>query len=234
MKKTLRTMSIAKAIPIAAATFVALVCSFVGPTASAHQRDVVVRVNVPVHGRGAETVKLDRLIQRQRQLDVDDYRLMAVVIDTGPFSRGYASLRVGDRKTGRYFLSSRGNVRIVSPGAANDHWHLRLGPGTHVRTVTAVLQPRPKAYALGRGHVRGHVSPHRVGPDRGWTYRQTQVRSKQIRHRHDRGAAEASRKVAVKDDDRRSKAPKVDDNDRRDRDSGRSGGSGKAFPNRRT
>ncbi|MEJ2088729.1 MAG: hypothetical protein P8Y69_09715 [Gammaproteobacteria bacterium] len=231
MKKTLR-------MPIAAAAFVALVCSFVGPSASAHQRDGVVRVNVPVHGRGAETVKLDRLIQRQRHLDADDYRLMAVVIDTGPFSRGYASLRVGDRKTGRYFLSSRGNVRIASPGAANDHWHLRLGPGTHVRTVTLVLQPRRTSYAARRGHVDNrsgldHVDHHRVGPDRGWAHRQTPVESKQIRHRHDRAAAEASRKVAVKDDDRRSKTREADDDGERDRDSRPTAG-GQAFPKRRT
>jgi hypothetical protein len=94
------------------------------------------------------------MIRHERNVNLDHYRLKAVVVKNGPFSNGYASLRVGDRRTGRYFLPGRERIRIPAPGRADDAWRLRLGPGTQVRAVTAVLEPRPHRWAHGSSHYR--------------------------------------------------------------------------------
>ena len=73
-------------------------------TTVAPYRDVV-RVRIPVRhyhaGTGPETLKLKKLIRQQTRLDLSDYRLKAVVVKNGPFSNGYATLRTGDRRSGR-------------------------------------------------------------------------------------------------------------------------------------
>ena len=123
---------------------------------AAHTQNLI-RVHIPIRDHGPETLKLRRLIRHERNVNLDHYRLKAVVVKNGPFSNGYASLRVGDKRTGRFFLPGRERIRIPAPGRAGDPWRLRLGPGTQVRAVTAVLEPRPHRWAHGASHYRqGH------------------------------------------------------------------------------
>ena len=101
-----------------------------------------VRVKIPVRDHGPETLPLKRMINQNSDLNLERYRLVAVVTRNGRFSNGFASLRTGHSKTERYFLGSRDTTRIPAPSRADDKWRLRLGPGTQVRSVTAVLEPR--------------------------------------------------------------------------------------------
>jgi hypothetical protein len=136
-----------RAILTLTTTVLTLVAAFISTPASADHRDRSIRVTIPVHEHGPETINLKRLIRHQRQLDLDHYALQAVVLGNGPFSNGYATLRVGDRKSVRTFLPGREQIHIPSPGRAHDDWQLRLGPGTEVRVVTAILRPRDNLYS---------------------------------------------------------------------------------------
>lgn len=137
---------------------------------SVHQN--VIRVQIPIRDHGPENLPLGRLIRQHSNVDLDHYRLTAVVTRNGRFSNGYASLRTGHRKTGRYFLGSRSQTRIPAPSRADNTWRLRLGPGTQVRSITAVLEPRRHGYANkgyanngyphGDRSARRHDSHHRV------------------------------------------------------------------------
>ena len=101
-----------------------------------------VRVKIPVRDHGPETLPIGRLIRQNSDIDLDRYRLVAVVTRNGKFSNGFARLRTGNSKSERYFLGSRAKTRIPAPSRADGKWRLRLGPGTQVRSVTAVLEPR--------------------------------------------------------------------------------------------
>lgn len=193
------------------AAIVAVAFSLAGAGANADHRDGVIRIHIPIHDHGPGTIKLGRLIRHQRHLDLDDYRLRAVVIRNGPFSHGYASLRVDDRRTGRYLLSGRDKVRIDAPGRSSKRWRLRLGPGTRVRAITAVLQPRPRAAAggrwSGRRHGYGHYD-HTVA----WRWqhdRMNDARHKHVKRRHDRLEEEV---------DHRDRTTRDADNRHRERD----------------
>ena len=134
-----------------------------GPIYWQGQRNV--RVHIPVRDHGPETLPLGRLIARNSNVDLDRYRLVAVVTKNGRFSNGYASLRTGNSRTDRYFLGSRGKTWIPAPSRADRNWRLRLGPGTQVRSVTAVLEPR-----------------------RGWAYSGPAQRRNAAAYRHDQHA----------------------------------------------
>ncbi len=126
-------------------------------------RDDTVRVDIPIHENGPESINLKKLIKRNLRVDLDHYSLSAVVLRNGPFSNGYASLRVGDRRSNRIFLSGRETVRIPAPGRADDHWRLRLGPGAQVNTVTVVLDPQGRRYS-GHGYsANGYSSDRHSG-----------------------------------------------------------------------
>lgn len=129
-----------------------------GPIYWKGQREV--RVRIPVRDHGPETLPLGRMIARNSDIDLDRYRLVAVVTKNGRFSNGYASLRTGNSRTGRYFLGSREKTWIPAPSRADRKWRLRLGPGTQVRSVTAVLEPR-RGWAHGRPAHRRHASDYR-------------------------------------------------------------------------
>ena len=146
MNRTIATLS---------GTLLALTISLGATSAWADHNRGLVRINIPIHEHGPETLRLKKLIKHQRHLDLDHYRLQAVVVKNGRHSNGYASLRVGDQRTGRFFLPGRENIRIPAPSHADDHWRLRLGPGTQVRMVTAVLEPRVR----GRGHRYDYTGP---------------------------------------------------------------------------
>ena len=107
-----------------------------GPIYWNHQQKV--RVKIPVRDHGPETLPIGRLIMQNSDIDLDRYRLVAVVTNNGRFSNGYASLRTGNSKSHRYFLGARETTRIPAPSRADRKWRLRLGPGTQVRSVTAV------------------------------------------------------------------------------------------------
>ncbi|MEM8767486.1 MAG: hypothetical protein AAGE43_08590 [Pseudomonadota bacterium] len=124
-------------------------------------RDVV-RVRIPLREHGSETLRLKRLIRQETRLDPNDYRLKAVVVKNGPFSNGYATLKTGDRKSSRYFLPGYERTRIPAPSRARDSWRLRLGPGTQVSSITAVLEPRRHA----RHNYRDRDYYHHVNPRR--------------------------------------------------------------------
>jgi len=127
-----------------------------GPIYRNYQQQV--RVKIPVRDHGPETLPLGRLIMQNSNVDLDRYRLVAVVTKNGRFSNGYASLRTGNSKTQRYFLGSREKTRIPAPSRADRKWHLRLGPGTQVRSVTAVLEPRQHGWAYRNGAGRRHAT----------------------------------------------------------------------------
>ena len=116
-----------------------------------------VRVRIPVREQGPETLPLGRLIARNSNVDLDRYQLVAVVTRNGRFSNGYASLRTGHSKTQRYFLGSREQTWIPAPSGASSKWRLRLGPGTQVRSVTAILEPR-RGWGIGKPAHRRHAS----------------------------------------------------------------------------
>jgi hypothetical protein len=155
------------------ATFTALLLASSGLTsiqAQADHRDRTIRVQLPIHQHGQQTLKLRRMIGRHTQLDLDGYRLKSVVLKSGRNSHGYASLRVGGHRSGPVFVSDRNRIRIDAPGNAGDRWRLRLGSGTRVRSVIAVLEPRRRHhdYRAGRDphdhHAfYGHAHPHRYG-----------------------------------------------------------------------
>jgi hypothetical protein len=179
-----------RSIATLSTTLLALVISLGSNSASASHDRGLVRVHIPIHEQGPETLKLKKLIRHQRHLDLDHYRLNAVVVKNGRFSNGYASLRVGHHRSGRFFLPGRENVRIPSPSRADDHWHLRLGPGTQVRMVTVVLEPRTRRQV--RRYRNDHPS-HRYSDRYAYTRAQTRHRldhsrdrNKRIKHRKDR------------------------------------------------
>ena len=106
-----------------------------------------IRVHIPVRDHGPETLPLGRLIKQNSGLDMNNYRLVAVVVRNGRWSHGYASLRTGDRKSGRYFLEGGSKTRIPAPSRADRKWRLRLGPGTQVSSITAILEHRRQGRA---------------------------------------------------------------------------------------
>ena len=170
-----------RAILTLTTTLLALVAAFVSVSASADHRDRSIRVHIPIHEHGPETINLKRLIRHQRQLNLDHYALQAVVLRNGPWSNGYATLRVGDRKSIRTFLPGREHIQIPSPGRADDEWRLRLGPGTQVSVVTAVLQPRGSRYSNYRNsNYRYSDSAY---SDWGWT-RDSSYKRAPDRHDH--------------------------------------------------
>ncbi|TNF90658.1 MAG: hypothetical protein EP301_00825 [Gammaproteobacteria bacterium] len=128
-----------------------------GPTYWNHQQKV--RVKIPVRDHGPETLPIGRLIMQNSDIDLDRYRLVAVVTKNGRFSNGYASLRTGNSKSHRYFLGAREKTRIPAPSHADRKWRRRLGPGTHVRSVTAVLEPR-HGWSYRQPTHRRHASSH--------------------------------------------------------------------------
>ena len=150
----------------------AFVVSLGSSFASARHGDGLLRVNIPIHEQGPDTIKLRRLIKHHRHLDLDDYALKAVVLKNGRFSSGYASLRVGDRRSERFYLPGREYIRIPAPSRAHDDWRLRLGPGTQVQMITAILEPRHRRTAAyrynnpynGRSHSHRHHASTRSAP----------------------------------------------------------------------
>ncbi len=111
-----------------------------------------IRVNLFLPRHRVETLKLGRLIRRQSHLNPADYRLRAVVVINGPHSHGYATLRTGKHRTARYFLPGNRRVVIPAPSRSGDRWRLRLGPGTQVRSVIAVLEPLRRVDYHHRNH----------------------------------------------------------------------------------
>ena len=88
------------------ATFTALLLASSGLTsiqAQADHRDRTIKVRLPIHEHGQQTLKLRRMISRHTQMDLDGYRLKSVVLRSGRNSHGYASLRVGGRRSGSVF-----------------------------------------------------------------------------------------------------------------------------------
>lgn len=128
-----------------------------GPIYQQQQRTL--RVHIPVRDHGPEVLPLGRLIKQNSHVDLNRYRLVAVETKNGRFSNGFASLRTGNSRTERYFLGSRDVTRIPAPSRADSTWRLRLGPGTQVRSVTAVLKPR-HGWAHRKPANRRHASDY--------------------------------------------------------------------------
>ena len=114
----------------------------VSGAALADRRDArVLRIDIPLHAHGEQRLPIRRLI-RNRGIDLDAYYLRAVVIDTKPRSRGFAQLSVGGFRSPDYRLRHKDRVHIPSPARQGGKWQLALGPGSKVRSVTAILEPR--------------------------------------------------------------------------------------------
>ncbi len=132
-----------------AAFGLALLLGAANADASHRHHGGALRLNLDVRTEGPTRVPLKRLLRRQHQLDVDNYRLRAVVIHNQRRSRGFARLSSGRFESDGYRLRGRHRVRIVAP-PSDGRWQLHLSPGSRVRSVTAVLEPRGH-----RGRHRG-------------------------------------------------------------------------------
>lgn len=199
-----------------------------GAGAHADHRHGAVRVHLPVHHSGPETLHLRKMLRHRSGVDIDRYRLRAVVVKGTRFSNGYARLRVGDVRTGRYHIASRERQRIAAPARDHGKWRLRLGPGSQVRSVTVVLEPRLQSRKLHR-HDRWNdgyawyeaprVRYHDAARDR------ARDRYRDRDHRQDQRSRRSERRV---DEDVRSDA----DRRRRNADLPSGGGTGNGRYNR--
>jgi hypothetical protein len=187
MEVTMNRMSLGLA-----ATALAIGAILGSAPASADHREPI-RLHVPVQQHGAETIELRKLAWRYRQLDLDDYRLHSVVLRNGPFSRGYASLYVDGQRSDRVRLTRHEHVRIAAPDYGRHDWRLRLGPGSQVRMVTLVLEPRRPAIASYRSvpYRPLRLDSHRYdrhGYAHGHRHGHGDARHDQRRDRHERHA----------------------------------------------
>jgi len=129
-----------------------------------HRDSGVLRIDIPVAAHGAQRLPIRRLILNQARIDLDAYHLRAVVIDAKPRSRGYAQLSVGGYRSPDYRLHRKDRVRIPSPARTGGKWQLALGPGTKIRGITAILEPRRRSTGVdSRYGFESYRLPQRWG-----------------------------------------------------------------------
>ncbi len=117
----------------------------------------VLRLDVPVHVRGSQRVKLRRLLNRYYDIDLNDFRLRKVVINHHGRRHASASLRTGPVSTPQRFLN-HGRTHIFAP-ANQGRWVLNFH-NARVNNIRVVLEPRYRYVAHPhfdrRFHHRGH------------------------------------------------------------------------------
>ena len=110
------------------------------------------RLDLPVHLRGNDELKIRRALNRHYDIDLDHYRLRKVVFDHHGRRPGAAAVRVGYRWSSPQRLH-RGRNEIYAPHDGDGNWRLGV-QGARIDTVRVVLEPRySRAYAH-RGYRR--------------------------------------------------------------------------------
>lgn len=102
----------------------------------------LLRLHLPVHLEGNQTVRLDRLVEDHYDIDLRNYLLRGIVIESDGYTDrrdAYARLQVGRYKTGRVYLDG-GQTAIDAPAYRNTHWQLRLGSGARAHGLLLVLE----------------------------------------------------------------------------------------------
>ena len=111
-------------------------------------RDIV-RLDIPVHVRGSDTIHLRRLAKRHYDIDLSNYRLRKVVLDNYGRRHASANVRVGHRVTGHQQLN-RGRNHLQAPRRGDGRWLLGVR-GARIDHIRLVLEPKQRwAYHHGR------------------------------------------------------------------------------------
>ena len=114
-----------------------------------------IRLDVPVNWRGDGRLKLKRLAQRYHGIDLDQYRLVRVVLDSHGRRHGVARLRVGQYQSDLVYLN-RGRSVIHAPQTRGSaRWVLKLD-NAKISNVRLVLEPRKRRHFVHNHH---HVKP---------------------------------------------------------------------------
>lgn len=106
--------------------------------------DPVVKLHLPVNLEGRQTVRLNRLVDEFYDIDLDDYVLREVVLETdGANDRrnAFASLQVGRYRTGRVGLHNN-LTSLEAPVVHSSQWRLQLGSGARAHGILLVLSER--------------------------------------------------------------------------------------------
>lgn len=100
-----------------------------------------IRLDIPVRVRGDGRLPLKRLLNQHYDIDLQDYRLVKVVVNNKNRYAAGAGLRVGNYRTG-YVPLDRGRNHIRAPRQANwGRWVLNLD-NVKTNNVRVVLAPR--------------------------------------------------------------------------------------------
>lgn len=114
-------------------------------------------LDLPIHFRGTDRLRLRKIAQRHFAIDLDRYRLIRVVVDGhGHRHRpGTAGLIVGQHRSQETYLNGR--VAFRAPDARRKaNWQLQVR-NAQIRHVRLILEPRFYAYAH-RSDYRTHRS----------------------------------------------------------------------------
>ncbi|MFK7915884.1 MAG: hypothetical protein AB8B93_18370 [Pseudomonadales bacterium] len=106
--------------------------------------DQVVKLHLPVNLEGRQTLRLNRLVDEYYDIDLDNYVLREVVLETdGANDRrdAFASLQVGRYRTGRVGLHNN-LTSLEAPVVHSSQWRLQLGSGVRAHGILLVLSER--------------------------------------------------------------------------------------------
>ncbi len=112
----------------------------------------LLRLHLPVHFEGDQTIRLDRLVTEHYDLDLDHYLLRGVVIESDGYrnrQHAHARLKVGRYKTARVFIDA-GQTAIDAPAYRHNQWQLQLGSGARVHGLLLILEEQ--RYSSYRTH----------------------------------------------------------------------------------
>lgn len=118
----------------------------------------IVKLHLPVNIEGRQTIRLQRLVDEYYDIDLDEYVLREVVLETdGATDRAdaYARLQVGRYRTGRIRISDN-LTSLEAPGVHHDRWRLQLGSGVRAHGILLVLSER--SYREFRTHSHAGIS----------------------------------------------------------------------------
>ena len=111
------------------------------------------RLNVPVHVRGNDRIRLRRAINRHYDINLDQYRLKRVVVHNSGRRPAAARLNVGYTAGDVHYLV-RGKNPIHAPRNTDGRWLLGF-KDARVDNVRVVLEPKPRwAYSDRRWNTQ--------------------------------------------------------------------------------
>lgn len=116
---------------------------FSGSWASAeHARSF--RIEVPITVHGPERINLERLVERQHNIDLDHYDMHSLVLYAERrHSDGEASLKIGGYSSPYVYISEEWAGHVIPPPVRNGRdWRLNIGPGVFVTGIVMDLSPR--------------------------------------------------------------------------------------------